>query len=98
MLSNIQIHIFLFQQAGNADKKATDNLVRAAQQAIEHDEERSLIINKRMVGGIAQEIIAREEIIRKERELEVAREKLTALRKAKYGNRSPDDYQGYGSP
>lgn len=92
------MHTFLFQQAGNAVKKATDNLVRAAQQAIEHDEERSLIINKRMVGGIAQEIIAREEIIRKERELEVAREKLTALRKAKYGNRSPDDYQGYGSP
>lgn len=86
------------QQAGNAVKKATDNLVRAAQQAIEHDEERSLIINKRMVGGIAQEIIAREEIIRKERELEVAREKLAALRKAKYGNRSPDEYQGYGSP
>ncbi|XP_035214287.1 talin-1-like, partial [Stegodyphus dumicola] len=86
------------QQAGNAVKRATDNLVRAAQQAIEHDEERSLIINKRMVGGIAQEIVAREEILRKERELEVAREKLAAIRKAKYGNRPPDEYQGYGSP
>ncbi|GFT39672.1 talin-2 [Nephila pilipes] len=85
------------QQAGNAVKRATDNLVRAAQQAIEHDEERSLVINKRMVGGIAQEIVAREEILRKERELEEAREKLAALRKAKYGNRSPDEYQGYGS-
>ncbi|UYV64796.1 TLN1 [Cordylochernes scorpioides] len=81
------------QAAGNAVKKATDNLVRAAQQAIEQDEERSLVINKRMVGGIAQEIIAREEILRKERELEEAREKLLALRRAKYGN----EYQGYGS-
>ncbi|XP_042904301.1 talin-2 isoform X1 [Parasteatoda tepidariorum] len=86
------------QLAGNAVKRATDNLVTAAQQAIEHDEERSLIINKRMVGGIAQEIVAREEILRKERELQEAHEKLAALRKAKYGNRSPDDYQGYGSP
>lgn len=39
-----------------------------------------------MVGGIAQEIVAREEILRKERELEEAREKLAQLRKAKYDN------------
>ncbi|XP_013778384.1 talin-2-like [Limulus polyphemus] len=85
------------QNAGNAVKRATDNLVRAAQKSIENDEERSLVINKRMVGGIAQEIIAREEILRKERELEEARERLAALRKAKYGNKSPDEYHGYGS-
>lgn len=41
---------------------------------------------RKMVGGIAQEIVAREEILRKERELEEAREKLAQLRKAKYGN------------
>lgn len=40
-------------------KRATDNLVKAAQQAIQNDEERSLVLSKRMVGGIAQEINAR---------------------------------------
>lgn len=49
------------QAAGNAVKRATDNLVRAAQQAIQNEEERSLVLNKRMVGGIAQEINARYE-------------------------------------
>lgn len=39
------------QAAGNAVKRATDNLVRAAQQAIQQEEERSLVLNKRMVGG-----------------------------------------------
>ena len=34
------------QEAGNAVKKATDNLVRAAQQAIQHEEEHTLILNK----------------------------------------------------
>ena len=47
------------QQAGNAVLKSTDNLVRAAQKAISVEEERSLVLNKRMVGGIAQEINAR---------------------------------------
>lgn len=82
--------------AGNAVKKATDNLVRAAQQAIEHEEEQSLIISKRRVPGIAQEIVAREEILKKERELVEAREKLAAIRRAKYGNRPPEEYHGYG--
>lgn len=72
------------QAAGNAVKRATDNLVRAAQQAIQHDEERSLILNKRMVGGIAQEINARSEVLRIEKELEEARNRLTAIRQAKY--------------
>lgn len=47
------------QQAGNAVIRSTDNLVRAAQRAISVEEERSLVLNKRMVGGIAQEINAR---------------------------------------
>lgn len=51
--------IFILQAAGNAVKRATDNLVKAAQQAIQNDEERSLVLSKRMVGGIAQEINAR---------------------------------------
>ncbi|OXU28323.1 hypothetical protein TSAR_002155 [Trichomalopsis sarcophagae] len=74
--------------AGNAVKRATENLVRAAQQAIEHEEERSLVLNRRIVGGIAQEINARSEVLRIEKELEEARGRLTAIRQAKYRNRS----------
>lgn len=81
--------------AGQHVKRATDNLVRAAQQAIEHDDEQSLVISNRKVSGIAQEISAREQILRKEKELQVAKTQLMAIRKAKYSNR-PDDYQGYG--
>ncbi|XP_076659922.1 talin_middle and talin-RS domain-containing protein rhea isoform X2 [Halictus rubicundus] len=77
------------QAAGNAVKRSTDNLVRAAQQAIQQEEERSLVLNRRMVGGIAQEINARSEVLRIERELEEARGRLTAIRQAKYKNR-PD--------
>jgi len=68
--------------------------VKAAQQAIEHEEEQSLVISKRRVPGIAQEIVAREVILKKERELVEAREMLAAIRKAKYGNRPPDEYYG----
>lgn len=46
-------------QAGTAVIRSTDNLVRAAQQAKSVEEERCLVLNKRMVGGIAQEIDAR---------------------------------------
>ena len=46
------------QAAGNAVKRATDELVRAAQQSLDAYEERSLVINRRIVGGIAQEITA----------------------------------------
>ncbi|XP_066588503.1 talin-1 isoform X2 [Prorops nasuta] len=79
------------QAAGNAVKRATDNLVRAAQQAIQQEEDRSLILNRRMVGGIAQEINARSEVLRIERELEEARGRLTAIRQAKYKNRPETD-------
>lgn len=76
------------QSAGNSVKRATDNLVRAAQQAIQHEEERSLVLNRRIVGGIAQEINARSEVLRIERELDEARGRLTAIRQAKYRNRN----------
>lgn len=91
------------QAAGNAVKRATDNLVRAAQQAIQQEEERSLVLNRRMVGGIAQEINARSEVLRIERQLEEARGRLTAIRQAKYkmkgGDTSASDTEpdGYGS-
>lgn len=47
------------QAAGAEVIRSTDNLVRAARDAIHCDDERSLVLNRRMVGGIAQEIDAR---------------------------------------
>lgn len=72
------------QSAGNAVIKSTDNLVRAAQQAIDMEEEHILKINTSMVDGMAQEINARSEVIKMEKQLEEARNKLVAIRQAKY--------------
>ena len=45
----------VFQSAGNAVKRATEALVQSAHQAKAfQDEEESITINQRMVGGIAQ--------------------------------------------
>ncbi|CAL1533836.1 unnamed protein product, partial [Lymnaea stagnalis] len=45
------------QAAGNAVKRATEALVKAAQQAKDHiDDDSAVTVNKRMVGGIAQVI------------------------------------------
>ncbi|KAK9884059.1 hypothetical protein WA026_004996 [Henosepilachna vigintioctopunctata] len=89
------------QQAGTAVIRSTDNLVRAAQRAKSVEEERCLVLNKRMVGGMAQEIDARSEVFRIEKELEEARNKLTAIRQAKYKLRSFDtsgeDTDGYST-
>ncbi|XP_062898877.1 talin-1 [Mobula hypostoma] len=74
------------QTAGNAVKRASDNLVKAAQKAAafnEHEEENVVVKNK-MVGGIAQIIAAQEEMLRKERELEDARKKLALIRQQQY--------------
>lgn len=72
------------QAAGNAVIKSTDNLVRAAQQALDMEEEHILKINTSMVDGMAQEINARSEVIKMEKQLEEARNKLCAIRQAKY--------------
>ncbi|XP_050295854.1 talin-1 isoform X2 [Anthonomus grandis grandis] len=85
--------------AGNAVIRSTDNLVRAAQQAKQVEEERYLVINRRMVGGIAQEINAQSEVYRIERELEEARNRVVAIRSAKYRQKgydtSGDETDGY---
>jgi talin len=44
--------------AGNAVKKATDNLVQAAQESLDATRERTITLDRRRVGGIAQEISA----------------------------------------
>ncbi|XP_049882474.1 talin-1 isoform X3 [Pectinophora gossypiella] len=91
------------QAAGAEVIRSTDNLVRAAREAIQCEEERSLVLNRRMVGGIAQEIDARSEVLRIEKELEEARGRLTAIRQAKYKLKTGDtsgedtDYAGYTS-
>ncbi|XP_055873161.1 talin-1 isoform X5 [Biomphalaria glabrata] len=80
------------QAAGNAVKRATEALVKAAQQAKDHnDDDTSLTVNKRMVGGIAQEIQAQEEILRKEKELIDARKRLMKIRQDRYKDRPPED-------
>ncbi|KAJ8412908.1 hypothetical protein AAFF_G00104900 [Aldrovandia affinis] len=73
------------QAAGNAVKRASDNLVRAAQKAaFDKADDDSVVVKTRFVGGIAQIIAAQEEMLRKERELEEARKKLAQIRQQQY--------------
>ncbi|XP_066270425.1 talin-1-like isoform X7 [Branchiostoma lanceolatum] len=80
------------QQAGNRVKHASEELVKAAQQAAAiEEEERNIELSKRRVPTIAMEIQAQEEILRKERALEEARKNLYKIRQAKYKNRPQQD-------
>ncbi|XP_059392975.1 talin-2 isoform X1 [Carassius carassius] len=73
------------QAAGNAVKRASDNLVKAAQKAaFNKAEDNSVVVKTKFVGGIAQIIAAQEEMLRKERELEEARKKLAHIRQQQY--------------
>uniref|UniRef100_A0A6Q2XID9 Talin 2a n=1 Tax=Esox lucius TaxID=8010 RepID=A0A6Q2XID9_ESOLU len=73
------------QAAGNAVKRASDNLVKAAQKAaFDKAEDDSVVVKTKFVGGIAQIIAAQEEMLRKERELEEARKKLAQIRQQQY--------------
>ena len=73
------------QHAGNAIKRATDALVRSAQQAVDvNEEDQYLELNTKFVGSMAQEIMLREEILRKERELKAAQMAYNAVKKARY--------------
>uniref|UniRef100_UPI00358E49C6 talin-2-like n=1 Tax=Myxine glutinosa TaxID=7769 RepID=UPI00358E49C6 len=75
------------QVAGNAVKKASENLVKAAQKAAAFDEDEGdnvPTVKSHFVGGIAQIIAAQEEMLRKERELEDARRKLAQIRQQQY--------------
>ncbi|KAI2648249.1 Talin-2 [Labeo rohita] len=73
------------QAAGNAVKRASDNLVKAAQKAaFDKAEDDSIVVKTKFVGGIAQIIAAQEEMLRKERELEEARKKLAHIRQQQY--------------
>ncbi|KAM6961376.1 talin-2 [Aplochiton taeniatus] len=73
------------QAAGNAVKRASDNLVKAAQKAaFDKADDDSVVVKTKFVGGIAQIIAAQEEMLRKERELEEARKKLAQIRQQQY--------------
>ncbi|XP_033951567.1 LOW QUALITY PROTEIN: talin-1 [Pseudochaenichthys georgianus] len=73
------------QAAGNAVKRASDNLVKAAQKAaFDAQDDQAVVVKSKMVGGIAQIIAAQEEMLRKERELEEARRKLATIRQQQY--------------
>lgn len=82
------------QTAGNAVIKSTDNLVRAAQQAIEGEEEHTIRLNRNMVDGMAQEINARSEVLASERRLIEARNILKAIRQARYTTDDGSDFDG----
>uniref|UniRef100_A0A8C5SG42 Talin 2 n=1 Tax=Laticauda laticaudata TaxID=8630 RepID=A0A8C5SG42_LATLA len=71
--------------AGNAVKRASDNLVRAAQKAaFGKADDDDVVVKTKFVGGIAQIIAAQEEMLKKERELEEARKKLAQIRQQQY--------------
>ncbi|CAF4681847.1 unnamed protein product [Rotaria sp. Silwood1] len=79
------------QNTSNAVKRAADILVRTAQQAIDmQQEEKQIEVSTRLVSGIAQEIKCKEAILTKERELDEARNRLKAMRLAKYGHNEQD--------
>lgn len=85
LVTDHTFYVFLLQTAGNAVKRAADNLVTAAKNAaIFEEQETTVIINQRFVGGIAQELEAQEKILRIEKELAAARNKLSQIRQAKY--------------
>ncbi|VDM52399.1 unnamed protein product [Angiostrongylus costaricensis] len=71
------------QAAGHAVKTATERLVSSARQSVVEDE-RNIIISDRLVSGIAQVMDAQEQVLRKEKELVHARERLANLNKARY--------------
>lgn len=54
------------------------------------DDIKNIILNERLVGGMAQEIDARSDVLRIERELDEARKRLVVIRQAK--NKTVDTY------
>uniref|UniRef100_A0A8C5ULE2 Talin 2 n=1 Tax=Malurus cyaneus samueli TaxID=2593467 RepID=A0A8C5ULE2_9PASS len=91
-MRRLQVLVFLCialisfsKAAGNAVKRASDNLVRAAQKAaFGKAEDDDVVVKTKFVGGIAQIIAAQEEMLKKERELEEARKKLAQIRQQQY--------------
>eukprot|EP01135_Chromosphaera_perkinsii_P008202 Nk52_evm24s1178 gene=Nk52_evmTU24s1178 len=84
--------------AGNAVKKATDDLVSSAKSSLSHGASDSqaalnaaLTPSKGGVGYIAKEMALQEKIMLKEKELKEAREELASLRRNRYSGSSSNN-------
>ena len=88
------------EAASNAVRRATDELVKAAQGAIERNEEEGLDLNTSAgtVNIIAEEVEARETVARMEKQLRDAQRRLEGVHKKKYnksrGTDSETDQSG----
>merc|ERR1719500_402484 len=91
------------EAASNAVRRATDELVKAAQGAIERNEVEALDVNTSAgtVNIIAEEVEARETVARMEKQLRDAQRRLEGVHKKKYnksrGTDSETDQSGYES-
>merc|ERR1712018_333599 len=89
------------EAASNAVRKATENLVKSAQQALDQEEEaQNVDLNKSAVNIVIEEINARSEAERMERELNSARKKLERVHQRRYQTDSEaetDAQSGYES-
>jgi talin len=86
------------EAASNAVRKATDNLVKAAQTALEQEEQANDVsLNSSAVNNIAAEINARAEVLLFEKKLEQARSKLGDIHKRRYQTDSETEQSGYES-
>ena len=78
------------QMAGAAVKKATETLVKAAQQASLNVEEEESFMKPKVTGkvltGFRQELEIQEEIVRKQRELDKAMGQLSRIRRERAGH------------
>merc|ERR1711899_29901 len=73
------------EAASNQVRKATENLVKSAQQALDQEEEsHNVDMNKSAVNIVIEEINARSEVERMERELNSARKKLERVHQRRY--------------
>merc|ERR1719391_1923949 len=91
------------EKASNAVRRATDELVKAAQGAIDRNEEESELTLNTTAGSvniIAEEVEARETVYKMEKQLREAHKRLQNCRIAKYKGRGTDsetDQSGYES-
>merc|ERR1719447_1762934 len=91
------------EKASNAVRRATDELVKAAQGAIERNEEENEMTMNTTAGSvniIAEEVEARETVYKMEKQLREAHKRLQNCRIAKYKGRGTDsetDQSGYES-
>merc|ERR1719410_3237377 len=91
------------EAASNAVRRATDELVKAAQGVIEKNEDAELVVNTTSgtVNIIAEEVEARETVARMEKQLRDAQRRLEGVHRKKYnrsrGTDSETDQSGYES-